>query len=120
MDIRSKRWNDPRSPADGYRVLVTRYRPRALTKGKETWDEWQPDAGPSRELLADFKGKNGPPIGWEEYKQRYLFELQKRERVMFHLRVLARRGTLTLLCSSACEDPSRCHRTVLKALLEKR
>jgi uncharacterized protein YeaO (DUF488 family) len=26
---------------------------------------------------------------------------------------------LTLLCSSACIDPERCHRTLLKGLIEK-
>ena len=28
--------------------------------------------------------------------------------------------TLTLLCSSACTDPERCHRTLLKQLIEER
>ena len=28
--------------------------------------------------------------------------------------------TLTLLCSSACTDPSHCHRTLLKQLIEER
>jgi uncharacterized protein YeaO (DUF488 family) len=27
---------------------------------------------------------------------------------------------ITLLCSSACIDPSRCHRTLLKELIEAR
>jgi hypothetical protein len=30
-----------------------------------------------------------------------------------------RRGeTITLLCSSACVDPARCHRTLVKAMIE--
>ena len=28
--------------------------------------------------------------------------------------------TITLLCSSACTDPSHCHRTLLKGLIEQR
>jgi hypothetical protein len=28
--------------------------------------------------------------------------------------------TITLLCSSACTDPDRCHRMLLKGLIEKR
>ena len=31
---------------------------------------------------------------------------------------LQRGETITLLCSSACVDPSRCHRTIVKALIE--
>jgi uncharacterized protein YeaO (DUF488 family) len=29
-------------------------------------------------------------------------------------------ATLTLMCSSACVDPARCHRTLLRELIEKR
>ena len=40
----------------------------------------------------------------------------------FRLRALADRArageTITLLCSSACTDPQRCHRTLLARLLE--
>ena len=32
---------------------------------------------------------------------------------------VARGETLTLLCSSACTDPARCHRTIVKQLIEK-
>jgi hypothetical protein len=28
-------------------------------------------------------------------------------------------ATLTLLCSAACTDPSHCHRTLLKQLIEE-
>lgn len=120
MGITTKRWNDPRSASDGRRVLVSRYRPRALPKKDETWDEWLSDAGPSRELHADFYGKHGPPIGWGEYKKRYLAELKRRPEVLARLRQLAAEGPLCLLCSSACVDPSRCHRTLLTKLVSAR
>jgi len=28
-------------------------------------------------------------------------------------------GTVTLLCSSACDDDERCHRSLLRALIEE-
>ena len=119
MDIRLKRWDEPRSHGDGYRVLICRYRPRALPKAKETWDEWIPDAGPSRELHADFYGKDGPPIGWQEYVRRYRAELAARPEILRRIAALAgRHGTITLLCSSRCVDEAHCHRTLLKELLE--
>lgn len=118
-DIRTKRWDDPRAPDDGWRLLITRYRPRALPKKDETWDQWIADAGPSRELLADFHGKGGPPIEWAEYERRYLAEMRGRPAVLAKVAMLARRGRLTLLCSSACTDPARCHRTLLKKLIEE-
>src|SRR6266498_1773310 len=99
MSIRLKRWNDPRSPSDGYRVLICRYRPRALPKSRETWDEWIADAGPSRDLHADYYGKHGPPIGMVEYKRRYLAEMRSRPEVVEKLASLAACGPISLLCS---------------------
>jgi uncharacterized protein YeaO (DUF488 family) len=119
MPIKTKRWNDPAEPNDGWRVLVCRYRPRALPKKDETWANWYADLGPSRELHAAFYGKNGPPIGWEEYRQRYLEEMRAQQEAIAGLAELAAEGkTITLLCSSACEDASHCHRTLLRELIE--
>jgi len=121
MPIITKRWCDPKKKADGFRILICRYRPRALPKAKETWDVWYPDLGPSRELHADFYGKHGPPIGLEKYTQRYLEEMKQQTEAIDALAELVREGkTITLLCSSACTDPSHCHRTLLKGLIEAR
>jgi uncharacterized protein YeaO (DUF488 family) len=121
MPIKHKRWNDPREADDGYRLLICRYRPRALPKADETWDAWQSNLGPSRALHADFYGKHGPPIQWPEYRRRYLEEMQAQtERIDELARMVAEGKTITLLCSSACTDATHCHRTLLKELIEKR
>lgn len=117
MKVAARRWNDPSSPSDGRRILICRYRPRGVRKADETWDEWIADAGPSRELHADFYGKHGPPIGWAAYEKRYLAEIKSRPEVLARLRELAARGPITLLCSSACVDEAHCHRSLLKRLL---
>lgn len=118
--IRTKRWNDPKEASDGYRLLVCRYRPRGVSRQTEPWDSWCPELAPSIELLADFHGKHGPPIEWSEYEERYLAEMSSRG---FFIRGFAERSqrgeTITLLCSSACTDPARCHRTLLKGLLDR-
>jgi uncharacterized protein YeaO (DUF488 family) len=118
--VKTRRWDDPRGPADGTRILVTRYRPRALPKAKETWDEWQKDLGPSVELLAAFQGKHGKPISWDEYESRYRAEMDGRRDLVRELAARVRGGeTVTLLCSSACTDVARCHRTILRELVER-
>jgi uncharacterized protein YeaO (DUF488 family) len=120
MTILTRRWNDPERKGEGLRVLVCRYRPRGLRKEDETWDLWLPDLGPSRELHADFYGKHGPPIGWREYRRRYLAEMRDRREPLQQVAAKVRAGqAVTLLCSSACRDPARCHRTLLAKLLEK-
>ena len=122
MSLRTKRWNDPAEPADGFRLLVCRIRPRGVPKATQPWDDWWPDLGPSRGLLDDFHGKTAPPIAWDTYKHRYLEEMRGPGPV-WRIRDLARRvgdgETITLLCSSACTDPTHCHRTLLARLIER-
>ncbi len=121
MPIRHKQWDDPIEPEDGFRLLICRYRPRALPKAKETWKEWWKDLGPSRDLHAAYYGKKGfEPINWETYRKRYLDEMKgQREKIMQLAQRAVNGETITLLCSSACTNPSRCHRTLLKELIEE-
>jgi uncharacterized protein YeaO (DUF488 family) len=120
MPIRTRRWCDPVKRGDGLRLLICRYRPRALRKEDETWDQWHADFGPSRELHAAFYGKHGPPISWEEYRQRYLAEMKSQRESIAEVAAIVKEGkTVTLLCSSACTDEAHCHRTLLKGLIEQ-
>jgi uncharacterized protein YeaO (DUF488 family) len=117
--IKTKRWNQPRKKSDGMRILVCRFRPRALKKEDETWDLWWKDLGPSPELHAAFYGKSGPPITWEEYRAQYLEEMKEQEETIALLAEKVAEGkTITLLCSSSCLKADRCHRSLLKELIE--
>lgn len=117
--IRTRRWNDPGEPGDGLRLLVTRFRPRGVSKAKETWDEWWKEIGPSAELLADFKAEK---VDFPGYRKRFLTEMaqpQARFRLQALKNRLAAGETITLLCSSSCPDPARCHRSILAELLAR-
>lgn len=119
--IRTARWNDPSSADDGYRLLITRYRPRGVAKADETWDAWQPALGPSRELHAAYWGKGQLKIDWKTYLSRYRVEMREHKPLIDELaQCLARGEQITLLCSTACVRESRCHRSILKQLIEKR
>jgi uncharacterized protein YeaO (DUF488 family) len=120
VPIRTKRWNELPDDDDGFRLLVCRYRPRGLPRGRETWDDWWPELGPSRELHAAYYGKHGPPLSFAAYVPRYLEEMKaERERIAALATRVAAGETVTLLCSSACTDPQRCHRTLLAALIDE-
>jgi uncharacterized protein YeaO (DUF488 family) len=120
MPIKTKRWNDPREPDDRFRLLICRYRPRGLPKGEETWDAWDTELAPSKELLADYHGKGRLQTGWAEYRARYLREMLKHKPAIDDLARRSAAGeTITLLCSAACERESRCHRSLLKSLIEQ-
>jgi uncharacterized protein YeaO (DUF488 family) len=118
--IKTRRWNDPQEPDDGFRLLICRFRPRGLRKALETWDAWNKNLGPSPELHAAFYGKHGlSPISWEAYRERYLTEMRAQSAAIKELAERVRAGeTITLLCSRSCEDAQTCHRTLLKELIE--
>jgi uncharacterized protein YeaO (DUF488 family) len=110
--IRTKRIYDSPSPDDGFRLLVMRLWPRGVRK--DTVDAWEPDLGPSRDLLSAFRRGR---IEWEELARRYVDEMGGRQELLERYRELARSRTVTLLCS--CQDESHCHRTLLRAVLEE-
>ena len=62
------------------------------------------------------------PLPWSSYVPRYLEEMRGGAQV-WRIRALAQRvaagETVTLLCSSACTDPARCHRTLLARLIAR-
>jgi len=120
VPVLTRRWNDPRTPDDGYRLLICRYRPRGVARDEETWDAWCKALAPSEELHAAVYGKSGPPIAWEEYELRFREEMTRQRFWLEGFAVHLRRGdTITLLCSSACVDAERCHRTLVAELLER-
>ena len=119
MPIRTRRWDDPSEPGDGFRLLVTRYRPRGLPREAETWDAWNPNLGPSKHLHAAAYGKTGLKFHWEDYRRRYLAEMRSQTEAIRELAHRVKAGeTITLLCSSQCVRESRCHRSLLKELIE--
>jgi uncharacterized protein YeaO (DUF488 family) len=114
---------------DGLRVLATRFRGRGLPKRR--YHVWMANLGPSEKLLR--QGQTGK-ISWSEFSRSYrkeLFEsasIDKRNRTIknhgqkFTIRLLqqlAKRMTITLLCHCA-EEERRCHRHILKGLLENK
>ena len=119
MPIYTRRWDDPPQENEGRRILITRFRPRGVSKEQETWDEWIPDLGPSKELHARIYGKTGTAISWQSYRQLYLQEMrQQREKIAELAKRVADGESIALLCSSACTRESQCHRSLLRDLIE--
>jgi uncharacterized protein YeaO (DUF488 family) len=118
MPILTKRWNDPGSPEDGFRVLICRYRPRGVKKEDEPWNAFCPALAPSKELHAAAYGKDCEKISFDEYSRAFREEMTPRGYWINGFAERVRRGeTVTLLCSSACTDEARCHRNIVKELI---
>lgn len=119
--IHTKRWDDPTEPSDGTRILVCRYRPRGLPKSEETWTEWYADLGPSKALHAAAYGKTAAGADWNTYRVTYLREMKQATQLIDSLAKRVAAGeTVTLLCSTQCTRENRCHRSLLKELIERR
>lgn len=100
-------------------MLICRYRPRGLPKAKETWDVWYRELGPSEELHAAFYGKTQAPITLDEYRARFLEELEPGLPRIAELAERVTRGeTVTLLCSKTCLIEAACHRSIVRELIE--
>lgn len=110
--IRTKRVYDPPDPSDGLRLLVMRYWPRGISKSRA--DEWDRRLAPSPNLLKAFRSG---ALTWEEYVTRYWDEVDPQGEAVRALVQRARTQTVTLLCS--CEDESRCHRGLLRDVVQR-
>lgn len=114
MQIRTKRAYEAPEPADGRRVLVDRLWPRGLKKTDAHLDAWHKEVAPSPELRKWF---GHDPARWEEFKRRYLRELEANDAVDALLDE-ADGQTLTLIFST--RDELHNSAVVLKEHLEER
>jgi uncharacterized protein YeaO (DUF488 family) len=131
MPIRTRRWDEKTWDDDGHRVLICRSRPKVPAGGVATWRQWLPCLAPSAALQAALaghgKGAGGraarvAPLTWGDFRARYLREMaddeQAREAVAFLAELVAEGRAVTLLCSASCAREDRCHRALLKGLIE--
>lgn len=126
--IRTKCVYSPIEPRkDRLRILATRFRGRGMSTSR--YDVWMANLGPSEELLKDILAGR---IGWGEFGRRYRKELfesgsvdERSKTIKNHgqkftlrlLQTLGKRGTVTLMCHCA-EDEPHCHRHLLRKILE--
>jgi len=97
MSITMKRIYEGSSDEDGYRVLVDRLWPRGISKQKAEIDEWIKEAAPTKELRMAY---HGGYMGWEDFREKYLRELEKHREMLFPLAERAVEGMVTLVYSS--------------------
>jgi uncharacterized protein YeaO (DUF488 family) len=113
--IRLKRAYDAAARRDGLRILVERLWPRGVRKEKAAIDLWLKDLAPSTELRKWF---GHDPAKWNEFRQRYWSELEKKGDLLELLRHRTAEGPVTFVY--AARDEVRNSAVALKALLERR
>ena len=114
MDVRLKRVYEPAGPMDGHRVLIDRLWPRGVSRDRAKLDEWARELAPSRELRQWFGHE---PERFDEFRRRYIEELDSQRPRLASLRRRAREGTLTLVY--AAHDTEHNDAVVLAEVLRR-
>ena len=97
----------------GFRVLVDRLWPRAMTKERAAIDEWEKDLAPSPGLRKWFAHD---PAKWKEFQKRYKEELETNDYIETFVSKHRSSKKLTLLYAGKDEDHT--HAVMLKNYLE--
>ena len=124
MAIRIVRLGSPRAPGEGLRLGTVRRPPRGVSKSelasRDFYDVWVPGVAPSEQLLKQGKQSGDSEARWKAFARRYRSEMNRPEaaRLLDLLAALSHPADLSVGCY--CEDESRCHRSLLRQLLEER
>jgi uncharacterized protein YeaO (DUF488 family) len=121
MAIRIVQLGSPRETDEGLRVGTVRRPPRGVPKSdyvrKNFYDVWLPNLSPSPELMKEGKSAQDER-SWALFSRKFRAEMKRPEasRVLDLLAALSHQTQLSVGCY--CEDESRCHRSILRKLLE--
>jgi uncharacterized protein YeaO (DUF488 family) len=123
MAIRIVQLGSPREKDEGLRVGTVRRPPRGVPKTdcarKNFYDVWLPNISPSPELMKEGKSAQDDR-SWASFSRKFRAEMKKPEagRILDLLAALSHQAQLSVGCY--CEDEKRCHRSILRELLEER
>jgi len=123
MAVRIVRLGSARAPDEGLRIGTVRYPPRGVPKraySAQNWyDVWLPELAPGRQALKQAQTA-ATEREWAAFVRRYRSEMAApdKTRMLDLLSAISHQTNFSLGCY--CADESRCHRSVLRALLRER
>ena len=120
MAIRVVRLGPPRARGEGTRIGTVRRPPRGVPKSefasRDYYDVWFPNLAPSVEAMK-LGQEAESPAQWAAFARKYRAEMATPDcgHAIGLLAALSRQANFSIGCY--CEDESRCHRSILRALL---
>jgi uncharacterized protein YeaO (DUF488 family) len=123
MPLRIVRLGSKRHPQEGLRLGTVRRPPRGVPKtehaARDFYDVWLPNLAPSEPLLKSARNADDDRA-WSKFERAFLAEMNKPEasRLLDFVAALSHRTNLSVGCY--CTDENRCHRSVLRRLLQQR
>ena len=124
MALRVVRLGTPRLRGEGLRLGTVRRLPRGVKKSdyakRDFFDLWLPELSPSDGLVKLALKKDLASQEWRRFAAAYRREMAQPapRRLLDLLAALSRQADFSVGCY--CEDESRCHRSILRALLVER
>lgn len=121
--IRIIRLGSPREKDEGLRIGTVRRPPRGVRKedyaAKDIYDVWFPNLSPSEGLLKETTSLEDE-AGWKLFKRRFLAEMKEAgpSKDLDLLAALSHHTNFAIGCY--CRNEERCHRAILKELLQQR
>ena len=123
MTVRIVRLGTERAADEGLRIGTVRRPPRGVPKGEFSsgnwYDVWYPNLAPSAELVKEALGASTEQE-WAAFARKYRAAMNTPDnsRTLDLLAALSHQANFSVGCY--CADESRCHRSVLRALLAER
>jgi len=123
MAMRIVRLGTARGRDEGLRLGTVRLLPRGVKQQDYAelnyFDVWLPELAPSRALVSYALAKPWTDARWAVFTRRYLSEMHRPEARHFIelLAALSKQASFSIGCY--CENPSRCHRSLLGQLLHE-
>jgi len=117
------RLGSDRLPGEGLRIGTVRRPPRGVPKkdysARNFYDVWLPTLAPSAATVK-FAQQAQSARDWAQFRKRYRAEMARPDSraTLDLLAALSHASDFSVGCY--CEDESRCHRSVLRELLEER
>jgi|SRR5450631_3320020 uncharacterized protein YeaO (DUF488 family) len=121
--IRVVQLGSPRERDEGVRIGTVRRPPRGVPKAefasRDYYDVWLPNLAPSAELVSRAKAptRSGD---WERFVRDYRAQMSAPDtsRILDVFAALSKSTNFSVGCY--CKEQNRCHRSVLRLLLEER
>ena len=123
MSVSIVQLGSPRAADEGVRIGTVRRPPRGVPRTdfatRDYYDVWLPNLSPDAELVKEAKAV-ASDAEWAAFAKKFRTEMNSSDtsKVLDLLAALSKTANFSVGCY--CEDESRCHRSILRQLLNER
>ena len=123
MPIHIVRLGSPREPGEGLRLGTVRRPPRGVPKSefarRDFYDTWLPNLSPRPDLVTEGLAAASDKE-WAAFRRKFAAQMKQPDasHLLDMLAALSHQTSLSMGCY--CENEARCHRSILRELLQQR